>query len=151
MHYGKVAVRIFAAIHSSARKQTCELSDGDAEKLFMEDMFQPLIEVGEARFQPFNEPLRDLPEENARLAGRVQECGVRVAEQLLRQHVQHPVYNFGRRENLIVGKISKAVQHIGIVNIVEKILSHRIAPSDSAKHIVSKTCLRPRKFLHRQR
>ena len=94
----------------------------------MEDMIHPLLQIGDFIFKPHQQPLGNFPQKYAGFAGRVKECGVRVAEQFLRQQVQHPVRNLRRSEHLIVGQVGKTGQHIGVIKGLVYV-SHFPAPS----------------------
>lgn len=122
------AVGIFRAIDAAAGKQAGQLRDSNAIELLAEDMIHPLLQIGNFIFQPHQQPLSNFPQKYAGFAGRVKECGVRTAEQLLRQQVQHPICHLRRSEYLVVGQVGKAGQHIGVIKILINV-SHFPAPS----------------------
>ena len=131
--HGIDAVRIFGAIEAPAREQAGQLRDGDAVELMVEDVVRPCLQIGNLCLQPDQQPLGDFPQKHAALARGIEERRVRVAEQLLRQHVQHGVRHLWRREHLVVAQIRNAGQHIGIIDGVEQIVSHDSAPSNSRR------------------
>jgi len=99
------AVGVFAAVYAAPRKQTGQLGNGDAIKLMLKNMIDALLQVGQLRLQPFQQPFGDLPQENAGFASRVKKSGLGALEQFLRQQIQHLVGDFRRREDLVVGQV----------------------------------------------
>ena len=135
---GILAVRVFAAIQTAAGKQACKLCYGDAVKLLVKDVVYALLEVRDLVLQAHDEPFRDLAQKHACLARRVQKRGVWVAEQFLRQKVQHLIDNAGRGEHFVVAQVGKATQNVrrvqclAFVDLVKKGISHFPAPSCNA-------------------
>lgn len=118
---GILAVWILRTIERSPREEARQLRDGDAEELLVEDVVKPLLQVGDLRLKPHDEPPRDLAQEDAALARRVEERRRRIAEEFLRQQVEHPVRDLRRREHLVVREIRQTAQHIGIVSLILEI------------------------------
>jgi hypothetical protein len=104
----ELACRIFAAIYATTRKQTGEFRDSNTIELTGEDMFQTFFKVGNLWFQPFDESLGYLAQEHTALATGIEERGVGILEQLLWEHVNNLVCQFGRSEHLIVAKVGNA-------------------------------------------
>ena len=121
------AVGVLGTIETATGEQAGQLGDGDAVELVVEDVVHPFLQVGETLFQPDQQPLGDFPQKHPALARRVQELRVRVAEQLLRQHVQHGVRHLRRGEYLVVGEVRNAGEDVGVVDGVVEVfrLTHR--------------------------
>jgi hypothetical protein len=98
----EIATWELTAINASARKQTGQFGNGNAEKLTGEDMFDALLQVGDLRFKPLDEPFGYLAQKDTALATRVEESGIGVTEQLLRKHVDNLVGQFGRSKHFVV-------------------------------------------------
>ena len=64
-------VRILAAIHAAAGKQRGQFRNSNTIKLFVKDVIQPLLQIGNLILQSANQALSDLPEEHAAFAGWV--------------------------------------------------------------------------------
>ena len=60
-----LAVRVLTAIHASAGEQAGQFRDGDAIKLFLEYMVNPLLKIRNLRLQTLYQTLSDLPKEHA--------------------------------------------------------------------------------------
>lgn len=112
------AVGVLAAVEAAAAEVGGELGDGDAEHLAVHDVVDALLTVGHLCLQAAVETLHYLAQEDATLGEGVEERGVGVAEQLLRQHVQHLIGERGRREHLVVREVRQAVQHVGVVEFI---------------------------------
>ena len=109
------AIGIFAAIEAAARKEAGDLRHGDAVNLLMEDMVQPLLEIGDLIRQSHDQAPGNLPQEDAGLGRRVQKLGAGVPKQLLGQQVQHGVGDLRRGEHLVVAQIGQAGEDVRIV------------------------------------
>ena len=83
-------------------------------------MLQSLLEVGHLSLQPFDESLGYLAEEDTALAAGVKEGGVGVLKQLLWEHVDNLVGQFGRCEHLVVAQVRDAREYIGVVDAVKQ-------------------------------
>ena len=70
-------------------------------------MLYTLFKVGYLLFKPFNQSLGNLTQKNSAFATRVEECGVGILEQLLWEHINNLVSQFGRGKHLIIAKIGK--------------------------------------------
>ncbi len=57
-----------------------ELGDGDAEELMLENVVDALLQIRIDGFQSLQETLGDLAQEDAALAGRIEERCVRITE-----------------------------------------------------------------------
>lgn len=68
---GVYAVGILGTIEAAAGEQAGQLGDGDAIDLFLENVVHPFLQVGDLLLQTHQQPLGDLPQEYAALAGRV--------------------------------------------------------------------------------
>ena len=112
------AVGVLAAIEAAAAEVGGELGDGYAEHLAVHDMVDALLAVGDLRREAAVEPLHYLAQKDTALGEGVEERSVGVAEQLLRQHVEHLIGERGRCEHLIVREVRQAIQHVGIVEVI---------------------------------
>ena len=121
---GILPVGVFGTIGTAAGEETGQLGDGDAEQLFMEDVVDALLQVGDLRRKADQKTLCDLAQEDAAFAGGVKEGGIRIAEQLLREHIEHFVGHVGRGEDLIIGKVGEAGQDIGVVDGFQQRVTH---------------------------
>ena len=120
LHIIKLAYRIhtvgiLAAVQASPGKQAGQFRDGNAVKLIMEDVVNSFLQVREYRFQADQQPLCDFTQEHPAFTGGIQEFGIRIAEQFLRQHIQHGVCHIRRCENFVVAEVCYAGQHVRIV------------------------------------
>ena len=102
MRYRELTVGVFGAVYATAREQAGQFGNGNAIQLLMENVIQPVLQVWHLRLPAYNQALGDLSQKHTRFAGRVQEGGIWVPKQLLRQRIQHLVDDIRRRENLIV-------------------------------------------------
>lgn len=70
---GKFAVRIFGTVHTAPGEQACQLRDSDGVKLFMKDVVDALLQVGNLRLKvAYNQALGDLTQKYSCLTGRVE-------------------------------------------------------------------------------
>ena len=83
-------------------------------------MLQSLLEVGDLRLQSLDQSLRYLAEKYAALAAWVEKRGVGVLKQLLWEHVDNLVGQFGRCEHLVVTQVRDAREYIGVVDAVKQ-------------------------------
>jgi hypothetical protein len=97
-----------AAIHTSASQQAGQFCDGNAIELFGEDMLYALLQVGNLLFKSFDKSLGYLAKEHTALATGIEERGVGILEQLLWEHINNLVCQFGRSEHLIVAQVGNA-------------------------------------------
>jgi hypothetical protein len=97
-----------AAIHTSASQQAGKFSDGNAIELFGEDMLYAFLQVGNLLFKSFDKSLCNLAQEHTALATGIEELGVGILKQLLWEHVNNLVCQFGRSEHLIVAQVGNA-------------------------------------------
>ena len=79
-------------------------------------MLYTLFKVGYLLFKSFDKSFGNLTQKNATLATRVEESGIGVLEQLLWEHINNLVCQFGRSEHLIIAKIGNARKHVGIID-----------------------------------
>lgn len=79
-------------------------------------MLYTLFKVGYLLFKTFNQSFGNLTQKNATLATRVEENGIGVLEQLLWEHINNIVSQFGRGEHLIIAKIGNTRKHVGIID-----------------------------------
>ena len=91
-------------------------------------MFYTLLKVGYLPFKSFNKSLGNLAQDNSALAARIEESGVGVLEQLLWEHINNLVCQFGRGEHLIITKIGNARKHVGIIDAFEQTILHNPEP-----------------------
>ena len=96
-----------------------EVGTGDAEDLLGHNVVNTLLQVGDLRFQPSQQPLGNLAQEDATLRTGVEEASLRTAEQLLRQQIQHTVGQLRRGEDLVAAQIGKAVQYVRTIFHIE--------------------------------
>lgn len=115
MCYAEFAIGFLAAIHTAAAQQAGQFSDGYAIDLVMKDVVDTLLAVGNLLLEAAVEAFHYLAQEDTTLADGVEECGVRAGKQFLGQQVEHLVGKRGRGEDLIVGEVGQAVEHIGVV------------------------------------
>ena len=87
-------------------------------------MLYTLFKVGDLLLKSFNKSLGNLAQENSALAARVKESGIEVLEQLLWEHINNLVCQFGRGEHLIITKIGNARKHVGIIDAFEQTILH---------------------------
>lgn len=127
---GVFAVGVLGAVQAPPGEQAGQLRDGDAKELLVENVVDALLQVGNLLRQPLDQPLGDLPQEHAGLAGRVQEGGAAVPPERLRQHVQHPVGHLRRGEHLVAAEVRKAGEHVWVIHGAVEI-THNPAPSCS--------------------
>ena len=78
-----LAVGKFGAIERPAAHLGGEVGTGNAEDLSGHNVVDPLLQVGNLRFQPSQQPLGDLAQEDATLRTGVEKACFRTAEQLL--------------------------------------------------------------------
>ena len=95
----------------------------------LHDMINALLHIGIMRRQTLDQTLGNLSEKHAAFTAGVEKSGIRVTEKLLRQKIKHSVCHRRRREDLIVGQIGKAVQHIGVIYGSKKIILHLLQAS----------------------
>ena len=104
-----LAVGQLGAVERAAAHLGGELGTGDAKELFGHDMVNTLLQPGDLFFETHQQPFGNLTQEYATLAARVEKSRLWVAEQLLRQQIEHPVGEFRRGENLVTAQIGQAV------------------------------------------
>ena len=68
-------------------------------------MLYTLFKVGYLLFKTFYQSFGYLAQENSALAARIEESGVGILEQLLWEHVDNFICQFGRGKHLIIAKI----------------------------------------------
>jgi len=111
------------AVQAATRQVTREIRDTDAEHLLRQDVINALLKTWDRLRQPLGEAADDLAQEYARLGERVEESQrlVRsdVGAVIVRcprhgQRVQHPIRELRRSEDLVVGEVGNACQHIRI-------------------------------------
>ena len=107
-----LSVGEFGTVERPAAHLGGEVGAGDAEDLSGHNVVDALLQVGDFRFQPSQQPLGYLAQEDAALRTGVEEPCLRTAEQLLRQQVQHPISQFRRSENLVAAQVGQAVQYV---------------------------------------
>ncbi len=105
-----LAVGELGTVDTSPREQAGQFSDGDGVELVVENVVDALLQIGDLGLQPFDEPLGDLPQKYPGFAGRVQEGGIGVGEQLLGKHVQHLIGHLRRGEHLVIGVILGGIE-----------------------------------------
>lgn len=107
-----LAVGLLGAVERSTAHLCREVGTGDAEDLLGHNVVDALLQVGNLRFQPCQQPLGDLAQEDATLRTGVEEASLRTAKQLLRQQVQHSVGQLRRSEDLVAAQVGEAVQYV---------------------------------------
>lgn len=80
LSYGIVAVRSLGTIKAPAGKMRGQLRDGNAEELMLENMVDTFLQIRIDGFQSLQETLGDLTQEDAALAGRIEERCIRITE-----------------------------------------------------------------------
>jgi hypothetical protein len=80
LRHGVIAVRSLGAIDAPAGKMRGQLRDGNAEELMLENMVDTFLQIRIDGFQPLQQTLGDLAQEDTALAGRIEERGIRIAE-----------------------------------------------------------------------
>ena len=83
-------------------------------------MLQSSLEVGHLSLQSLDESLGYLAEEDTALAAGVKKSSIGVLKQLLWEHVDNLVGQFGRCEHLVVTQVRDAREHIGVVDGVKQ-------------------------------
>ena len=118
------AVGELRAIDTPASQQCSELCDPDAENLTGEDVIDALGEVRERQDQSVGEAASDLAKEDPRLGERIEERDIGVGPDVGAvvgvcprggKRVEHLVRELRRGEDLIVGEVRDARQHIRVV------------------------------------
>lgn len=107
-----LAVGKLGAVERAATHLGGEVGAGDAEDLSGHNVVNALLQVGNLRFQPSQQPLGNLAQEDATFRTRIEKASLRTAEQLLRQQIQHPVGQLRRGEYLIAAQVGQAVQYV---------------------------------------
>lgn len=107
-----LAVGKLGAIERASAHLGGKVGTGDAEDLSGHNVVDALLQVGDLRFQPGQQPLGNLAQEDATLRTGVEKACLRTAEQLLRQQVQHPVGQLRRCEDLVAAQVGKTVQYV---------------------------------------
>ena len=102
VHHLVIPIRRLGAIEAAAGQMGRQLRDGDAVELVLENVIGPLLQIRIDRLQPFEQTFGNLTEKYAALTAGVQKRSVRVAEQLLRQQVEHGVRHLRRGKHLVV-------------------------------------------------
>lgn len=110
-----LAAGMLGAVDGAAGEIGCQLGDGDAEYLVVEDVVNAELPIWNDGLQPPVQPLDDLPEEDAALGERIQKPGVRTAEKVLRQQVQDAVGKLRRGEDFVVAQVGNAVEDVRVV------------------------------------
>ena len=87
------AVRILRAIKRPARDERGQLGRRDTEDLFVKNVIDPGLQIGNLVGQPRNQPLRDLSQEHPALAADVEERRLAAPKEFLRQHIEHLVHH----------------------------------------------------------
>lgn len=127
---GVFAVGVLGAVQAPPGEQAGQLRDGDAKELLVENVVDALLQVGKFLRQPLDQPLGDLPQEHAGLAGRVQERGAAVVPEFFRQHIQHFVGNLWWSEHLVAAEIRQTGEDVRVIHGAVQI-THSPAPSCS--------------------
>ena len=91
-------------------------------------MLYTLFKVGYLLFKSFDKSFGNLTQKNSTLATRVEESGVGVLEQLLREHINNLVRQFRRGKHLIIAKIGYTRKHVGIIDAFEQTIFHNPEP-----------------------
>ena len=86
-------------------------------------MLNAFFKVGNLRFKSFDKPFGYLAQEHTALATRIEEGGIGILEQLLREHVYNLVCQFGRSENLVIAQVRYTGKDVGIVDVSELLVS----------------------------
>jgi hypothetical protein len=99
------------------------LRDADAEDLLRQDVIHAFLQVGNLFLQSRGEAAGDLAEKHAGFRAGVEELhrlvgpDVRAAvvgSPRLGQRVEHPICELWGREDLVVGKVRDARQHVRV-------------------------------------
>ncbi|OPZ12114.1 MAG: hypothetical protein BWZ07_01555 [Alphaproteobacteria bacterium ADurb.BinA280] len=117
------AIGVFGAIHTAPREQAGELRDADTKHLSGQYVIDARLQVGNLLRQARREAAGDLAEEHARLGAGVEKGDRAVGPQVgpivagrpgLGKGVEHPLGEVGRGEDLVVGQVGDAGEHIGV-------------------------------------
>ena len=118
------AVGVLATVNGTAGQVGCQLRDGDAEDLVVQDMVDAELPVRHQGFKAPVEALDDFPEEDAALGERIQKLGVRTLEKVLRQQIQDAVSKLRRGEDFVVAQVGDSIEHVRIVITVHHRQQH---------------------------
>lgn len=130
-----LAVGEFGTVERPAAHLSGEVGTGDTEDLSGHNMVDTLLQVGDLSFQPSQQPLGNLAQEDTALRTRVEKASLRTAEQLLRQQVQHPVGQLRRGEDLIAAQIGQAVQYVRRISFFHVSISFVLCGRPSASKL----------------
>ncbi len=120
---GVFAVGELGAIDAAAGEEAGDAGDADAEDLFREDVIHALLQGGDLLLQAYGEAAGDLAEEDAGLGAGIEEGDGLVRPEVraavvggpcLGEGVEHAVGEFRRGEDLVVGEVRDAGEHIRI-------------------------------------
>ena len=83
-------------------------------------MLNAFFKVGNLSFKTFNQSFGYLTQEYTALATRVEKCSIGILEQLLWEHINDFICQFGRCKHLVIAKIGNARKHVGIIDAFEQ-------------------------------
>ena len=107
-----LAIGLFGAIERPTAHLGRKVGTGDTEDLLGHNVVDALLQVGDLRFQPRQQPLGNLAQEDAALAAGVEKTRPARPEQLLRKQVEHPIGQLRRGEDLVAAQVGQAVQYV---------------------------------------
>ena len=107
-----LAVSKLGAVKCPAAHLGGEVGAGNTKDLTGHNVVDALLQVGDLRFQPNQQPFGNLTQKDATLAAGVEKACLRTAEQLLRQQVEHPIGQLRRGEDLVTAQICQAIQYV---------------------------------------
>ena len=102
-------IGFLTAIKRATTQQRSEFRQSNAIHLMVHDMVDTLLPIRDLFSQTSIQPFDNLTKENSRLTEGIDERGSRVAEQLLRQHIQHLIGQCGWGKHLVVAEVGDAV------------------------------------------
>ena len=83
-------------------------------------MFNALFKVWDLSLKSAKQSLGYLTKKHAAFATWVEKCGVGILKQLLREHIDNLVGQFGWCEHLVVAQVRDAREYIGVVDAVKQ-------------------------------
>ena len=113
------SVRIFAAVNAPARKKARKFCRSDSIKLFLADVIDSLLKIGNLVLKAFDKPFGYLSEKNTALAARVKKLSVRIFKEFLREQSGHLVRYFRWCEDFVTGEVGQTVQNVRVIYLVK--------------------------------
>ena len=112
------SIGLLGAVERAAAHLSGKVGASDTENLLRHDVVDALLQVGNLLFKTCQEPCRNLAQEDAALAARIEEARFAGAKQLGRQQVKHSVGQLGRGEDLIAGKVGQTIENIRTIAVL---------------------------------